>query len=300
MEFVKYHHLERFGTSEVEGIEIGQCYVFPKIDGTNSQLWESEETGLPCLYAGSRNRELELDNDNAGFYNWACEQKSFAQFFRDNKKLKLYGEWLVPHTLKTYVDSAWRKFYVFDVTNEDGYLHYDEYSVLLEKYNIDYIPPLCIINNPTYEQLLTQLENNTFLIKDGAGAGEGIVIKNYNYINKFHRITWAKMVRNEFKTIHRRIDVPMIEGRKVIEGVIVNKYVTQSLLQKEHAKIILEKDGWSSKYIPMLLGIVYYSLINEECWNFVKENKNPTINFKTLQTMCTIKIKELMPELFLG
>ena len=32
MEFRKYQHIERFGTDEVDGIEIGTTYVFPKID----------------------------------------------------------------------------------------------------------------------------------------------------------------------------------------------------------------------------------------------------------------------------
>ena len=64
--FFKYQHVERLGTTETNGIEMGMCYIFPKIDGTNSQLWWNNG-----LKAGSRNRELYLDNDNAGFYNWA-------------------------------------------------------------------------------------------------------------------------------------------------------------------------------------------------------------------------------------
>ena len=39
MEFLKYQHVERVGTSEVENIELGTCYVFPKIDGTNASIW---------------------------------------------------------------------------------------------------------------------------------------------------------------------------------------------------------------------------------------------------------------------
>ena len=37
--FSKYQHVERLGTTETNGIEMGMCYIFPKIDGTNSQLW---------------------------------------------------------------------------------------------------------------------------------------------------------------------------------------------------------------------------------------------------------------------
>jgi len=33
--FMKYQHVERYGTDEVEGIELGETYIFPKIDGTN-------------------------------------------------------------------------------------------------------------------------------------------------------------------------------------------------------------------------------------------------------------------------
>ncbi len=36
---VKYMHLERYGNEEVDGIEQGTTYVFPKLDGTNAQLW---------------------------------------------------------------------------------------------------------------------------------------------------------------------------------------------------------------------------------------------------------------------
>ena len=102
MEFLKYQHVERFGNPETNGIENGMCYVFPKIDGTNAQLWWDNSVYGGRLMAGSRNRKLELDNDNAGFYDWACNQDRHFEFFRKYPNLRLYGEWLVPHSLKTY------------------------------------------------------------------------------------------------------------------------------------------------------------------------------------------------------
>ena len=47
MEFKKYQHVERFGNIEVEGIELGKCYIFPKIDGTNASIWINEK-GIIC------------------------------------------------------------------------------------------------------------------------------------------------------------------------------------------------------------------------------------------------------------
>jgi len=292
MEFKKYQHVERFGTTETDGIENGLCYIFPKIDGTNAQLWWDDG-----LCAGSRNRELTVGADNAGFYEWAKGQRVFNSFFGEHPQLRLYGEWLVPHTLKTYDDSAWRKFYVFDVMDGDKYLHYDEYSKILDEFGIEYIVPICKVENPSYDRLISQLEKNTYLIKDGEGTGEGIVIKNYNYKNKFGRIVWAKIVKNEFKVKHAKVSVPELKEAKIIEQEIAERFVTKSLVEKEFAKIESE-NGWSSKSIPRLLNTVFYCLVKEDGWNLVKEFKNPTVDFKRLLFFSNSRVKELMPHLF--
>lgn len=300
-EFKEYQHIERLGTSEVEGIEFGECYVFPKIDGTNSQLWWTTEDGIGRLHGGSRNRELSIDNDNQGFFNWCIREygETLAIFFRANPTLRLYGEWLVPHTLKTYSEDAWRRFYVFDVMADDGtYLHYEKYKVLLDEYGIEYIPPICRIENPSKDDLIAMLEGNTYLIADGKGAGEGLVVKNYSYRNKYGRVTWAKVVRNEFRAKHAKVETTDKKAGKAVEQEIVGKFVTESLVEKEYAKIINETGGWSSKLIPRLLNTVYYSLIKEESWNFVKEFKHPTIDFKRLSGFTVVRVKELKPDLF--
>jgi hypothetical protein len=296
MEFAKYQHIERIGTVETNGIEYGMCYIFPKIDGTNSQLWQDEG-----LKAGSRNRVLLLDNDNAGFYNWAIKQDCFRVFFEKYPYLRLYGEWLVPHTLRTYQKTAWNKFYVFDVTRggevEESYLHYDVYKEFLDECGIEYIPPICKVENPSYERMVNQLEKNGYLIEDGKGSGEGIVIKNYGFRNRFGRVTWAKIVKNEFKEKHSKCDVTELKESKMVEAEIVDKYVTLTLITKEYQKIDIEC-GWSSKLIPRLLNTVYYCLVKEESWNYVKEFKNPMIDYKRLLFFTTAKIKKLMPQLF--
>lgn len=303
MDFRKYQHIERFGTAEVEYIEVGKCYCFPKIDGTNSQVWLSDDGNV---HAGSRNRELTLEKDNGGFYAYILQQENIKKCLMENPTLRLFGEWLIPHSLRTYRDECWRKFYVFDVVEELGndefrYLPYEEYKELCEKYNIEYLPPIAIINNPSYENLIALLDRNVFLIKDGCGVGEGIVIKRYNYKNKYGRTTWAKIVTSEFKEKHAKVmrnGNNVEEGKKMIEQIIVDKYVTTALCEKVYAKIVEEKGEWKSQFIPMLLNMVYYDLVREDCWNFVKENKYPTINFKTLIVVCNEKVKSNLPNLF--
>jgi hypothetical protein len=305
MQFIKYQHLERLGTAEVQDIEYGECYVFPKIDGSNACVWMRDGE----VKAGCRNRELTLDQDNGGFYQWVLNQQNILNYLTENPHHRLYGEWLIPHSLKTYRLDAWRNFYVFDVCVNNNkienehkskicYLHYNEYKPLLDKHEIQYCPPISIITNGSYEQFINQLAKNVFLIEDGKGVGEGVIIKRYDYYNKYKRQTWAKIVTSEFKEKHaKEMGCSEIHGKMMIEEKIADKYTTTALVEKEHAKICLEAE-WTSKLITRLLNTVYYSIIKEDSWEFIKENKNPIINYKTLQHFVFQFVKKRKPELF--
>ncbi len=297
-QFVKYMHVERFGTDEVQGIELGNCHIFPKIDGTNASVWLGADGQVN---AGSRNRHLSLGADNAGFLAWAIQNEAIKSFLTANPHLRLYGEWLVPHSLNTYREEAWRRFYVFDVQDDQAekLLPYEVYAPLLEAHGVDCIHPATIIKNATYDNLLHELSKNVYLIQDGKGAGEGIVIKNYQYQNKFGRTTWAKLVTTEFKEANTKAFGPaLINGSKMAEQEIVDEFVTDHLVNKTFAKISNECEGWSSKYIPRLLNTVFHDLVNEEMWNAVKKFKNPTVNFKTLHSLTVLQVKTIRPELF--
>lgn len=301
MEFKKYQHLERFGNDEVEGIELGKLYIFPKLDGTNAQVWLDDEGNIK---AGSRNRELTLEKDNAGFYKFVLENENIKKYLEKHPTHRLYGEFLVPHSLKTYREDAWRRFYIFDVCldKEDGsveYIPYDIYKPLVEEFGLDYITPIVTMTNGSYEYFIRTLDNNTFMIQDGKGVGEGIVIKNYDYYNKYKRQIWAKIVTNEFKEIHKReMGVNNIKTEKVIEQEIVDNYCTAAFIEKEYSKILNETGEWDNRKIPMLLGRVFSELVKEETWNIIKKYKNPTINYKTLNALVINKIKTVKSDIF--
>lgn len=296
-DFKRYTHLERFGNDEVQGIELGTCYIFPKIDGTNSSVW-LDQNGK--VQAGSRNRHLTIEADNAGFYAHIKDQENIKAFLKDYAGHRLYGEWLVPHSLKTYRDEAWRRFYVFDVYNDtaERYLPFDMFESVLKSYNIDFVPCMAKIKNASYDNLLHELDKNRFLIKDGEGPGEGIVIKNYDFQNKFGRMVFAKLVTNSFKEKHVKEMGGSFYENKLVEQEVCNDIVDKHLIDKVYAKIVNEAGGWSSKYIPRLLSTVYHDAVTEELWSALKRHKSPIVNFKTLNKLCILKTKELRPELF--
>lgn len=88
-EFRKYMHVERLGRDEVEGVLNGTCYVFPKIDGTNSVVWLGDDGEVR---AGSRRQELSLNNDNRGFMNEVIKDENIKRYLVDHPNHYIYGE----------------------------------------------------------------------------------------------------------------------------------------------------------------------------------------------------------------
>lgn len=303
MEFKKYQHIERVGTSAVNGIEFGKCFVSYKVDGSNASCWLNSDGDIR---AGSRNRELTLENDNHGFYKFISDNSAIQNYLTKHPTHRLYGEWLVRHSLKTYRDDAWRRFYIFDITidkddDEVEYIPYEIYQPLLEEFNLDYIPPLAIINNPTEESLIKCLEKTgQFLVKDGEGQGEGIVVKNYDFYNQYNKQIWAKIVTNEFKEKNHKIfGSPEINSKTNTEQRIVDDFCTEAFIEKEFAKIVNDNNGeWNSGMIGKLLGVIYHELVVEEIWNILKKYKYPTIDFKTLNRLIINKVKMTKKNIF--
>ncbi len=315
----RYDHVARIGHSDVEAIGIGRVFVFPKLDGTNAVAWTHE--GQPRF--GSRNRIISLEADNQGFYEWAMGEDAKAVALRATLAAHptwiLYGEWMVPHTLKTYRPDTWKRLWLFDVfdTERGRYVPYDDYAPVLVAAGLDVIEPLCIITDPTQDQLVAQLEANTYLMQDGAGPGEGIVAKNYGWQNRYGRQPWAKVVRAEFREDNARaFGVTEKTGGLQVEAEIVRRYVTPTLVGKTRAKVVEDlankhgvdltqpnaqksvEENHRGVLIPQLLGRVFHDLIVEEMWSALKEHKNPTIDFRRLVHFTNAQVKALCPDIF--
>lgn len=306
LEYKKYQHIEKLGSGEVEGILNGTCYLFYKIDGTNACVWYSELDAT--LHFGSRNRQLSLDNDNSNFMSMMTKEPRLKPVYSDllnflckNKNLIVYGEWLVPVNIKRYRDDAWKQFYVFDVYDSltDTYWNYEDYKkVFDEEYpNIKYIPLICKLENPTEEDIKSHLEETgNFLIS--TGVGEGIVIKNYNYINKYGRRTWAKVLTEDFlsnKKENRQSKKVAQEAGESVERDII-KLMTVDHVLKEKAKVMenRQSDTWESKFIPELLNRAFTEFFRDNWEIILKKFHNPTINFQVLKKYSDEFVKSII------
>lgn len=297
MSFIRYQHIERLGKREVDGILDGLCYIFPKLDGTNGSIWVANGDPAGEFQFGSRNKHLK-GTDNHGFRTSIMKNqellKRLNDYFGLHPDTRLFGEWMVPHTVTGYRDEVWRRFWVFDVGLDTGnglrYLPYRTYQPWLNWAGLDYIPTEAVVDHPSMSDLILRRDNNTWMMKEGE-VGEGIVIKRYDFVNRYDATVWAKLVRGDYNP---RNKAPKPKPFKDVEQAVVERYLTPALIRKEFAKI----EDWNKKKIPELIGRVFHVLINEEIWDIVKRYKNPIIDFKKLKRKTVNKIREVMPDLF--
>ena len=305
MDYKKYQHIEKLGSSEVEGILDGEVYAFYKIDGTNGCIWNDNGE----IKFGSRRRELTDDLDNADFkksitsnVELFSELTDYLTTFPDRI---IYGEWLVPHTLRTYEADAWKKFYVFDIyvpesesgLSKDYYVPYNEYSKYFDEHykHINYIPLLKHLTNPTFEEVKECLQHTGDWLVDN-GLGEGIVLKRYDFRNNFGRITWAKMLTEDYlskKKSTRQSNKELNESENKIEFEISKMMTTEHIL-KEKSKIEEIKGGWSDKFIFELLNRAFNEFWRDNWEIILKKYRYPTINFRVLKQLCDAQVKKVL------
>lgn len=293
MEYKPYQHIEKLGNSEVEGILTGTCSIQPKIDGTNGVVWLGDD-GI--IRAGSRKRHLTLESDNAGFYAKIINNENIKRYLENHKNRYLYGEWLVPHTIKYYDPDSWKKFYVFDVYEIGrGYLSYKEYSKELDEYGILYIPEVKEIENPTMDDLTEVLKSTKYMIPEDK-MSEGIVIKNYSYKNSYGRTVWAKIVAEEFFGTKQQLREKRHKAKtnQPTEEEIVTLLLSEPLIRKEYSKLLIEFPNASKQEkIGRLLNIVWHVFLAEEFLNYA-EKKKPEVNFLLLKKACENSVKNVL------
>lgn len=285
--FIKYPKIHRLGAEETDGILIGECSIQEKVDGANTSIW-NENGNLRCA-----SRSQEITEGFNGFVDYAKNHIGINQLLLDCPGFRLYGEWLVRHTI-AYRETSYRKFYLFDILVTDGtkengeWLHPEKVKEIADRYGIDTPKLFAKIENPSRDEI------NTFVGVSSLGdKGEGVVIKNPSFVNKFGSVEYAKIVTESFKEENAiTFGGNNKHSDSYWEMYVCNKYMTLGRVQKVMNKIqptVDEKLGL--KHIPRILGTCYHDLITEEAWEIAK--KVQSINFKALQRVCYKKARQI-------
>ena len=297
--FKPFIHVERLDETKINVTAFlnGRCYIYAKQDGTNFCAWADDAGNIHC---GSRKREISVEHDNAEsmfFFTTDRRYEGLRNYLINHKDYILYGEYLggeagrkMTGTIKQYLNVGLQVFAIWDTVN-NCYLSYEAYANDLTAVFDGVVPPLAILDNPQYDDIISFLNNHYNLPNDV--HAEGVVIYNYNYRDHFGHCTIAKIVAQEYlerKGTSQKIRIPQV--REGLEHNIAIAFISSADCEKCKQKIMIANnlEEWQNtgKYIGMFLNMLYTDLVTEEMLSIIHRFKNPIIDFTILKNECFI------------
>lgn len=302
--FRPYLHVERLTSSDCEGLlDNDNVVVTAKVDATNACVWYDPEQNR--LRTGSRNREINLNKDNAGFVEWIENSEDNEVYFllkacSDHPQWIVYGEWMAKFVgqIKDYNQDAKYHMYIFDVFDRDkGYYLPDvEWREILATYGLEpwFVEVLAVLDHPTMDDIAEVAKNNKFLLDNASHPGEGVVCKVANWVNKYGRQMYGKLVLDEYQQSKKASKKVSLNPGE-IEQMIVDTYITDAELGKSVAKTVVacnidEFDTKNPKCVGMFVNDVWNTL-TDECGNWVKRFRAPIVDFAKLKGIAQAKAR---------
>lgn len=229
-EHKKYTSIVRLGHKSTQGVlSIGdKITITEKIDGANASfiLNESDEYGVTCF---SRNQTLSVTSGLSGYWDWIIKNISPIK-----EKLipnyRYYGEWLVSHKIR-YQQDKYKIFYLFSIFNELTQEYLSDEIVKSEAIKLNLKTPEYFYEGEyiSFEHLLSFIGKSN--ITEVLNTGEGIVVKNVNYKDKFGNQIFVKLVSEAFAEVQSQ-KLPTDTNRLDEQTSLVASVLTVSRVEK--------------------------------------------------------------------
>jgi hypothetical protein len=149
-----------------------------------------------------------------------------------------------------------------------------------------------VYENPTLE-LIKELAAQSTL----GDKSEGVVIKNYEFLNKFGDRVYAKYVNPEFKEENAIVFGGNNRGAEHYHEIwATNKYMTLARVQKIMQKLSAIKNApLDIKDTARVIQSAYHDMFEEAMWEIAKKCR--AINFVALQNIATRKASKIFRDI---
>lgn len=262
-EMKKYMSIVRLGHRSTVGVlkEGDNIVIQEKIDGANSSFKADKNGVLKCF---SRNVELDEHNTLRGFYNWVHDSINPEDLIED---VVYYGEWNCKHKIE-YPEDVTNQFYLFDLLNEDTdkFLPFSEVKNEAKRLNINLIPLFYEGKYKDFDHLMSFVGKT----KLGGEEGEGIVVKNIDFIDRFGKQLFVKLVSEKFAERQKQ-KAPKDPSKVTQEMVFVNTFVKKPRVEKILFKLVDEniiEEDFGLEDMGLILrnmgSLVYEDIMKEE------------------------------------
>jgi len=284
--FQKYPSIEQFRTvvkyvtkyaPELTNIEYEGTV---KLHGSNAAVLVTPEGGV---FAQSRNRIIDIENDNAGFAKFISDNKDyFLSNYSSTHTVVIYGEWCGEGIQRgVAINKLDRMFVVFSVREVDkegnkgaellpsmhSFDHEKIFSIRdFDKWNItiDFSKPDKIVD--TLTQLTQQVENQCPVARffGVEGVGEGIVWKpisvpkNLSYSSMIFKVKGEKHSTSKVKVLVPLTEEELSKKNKLAEFIDI--VVTENRVKQA----IHETNAVDKKDTGSVIRWVFNDIIKEE------------------------------------
>jgi len=234
-EMKKFTDVVRLGHKSTLGVLNEGDYIIiqEKLDGANASFKRDGNK----IRAFSRRQELSEENTLGGFYE-------FTQSLNVDRLLDgviYFGEWLNPHKVK-YPEYQ-KQFFLFDIFNTytSEYVNFSMVEDEAKRLGLNLIPVFYKGEYKSFEHLQSFV-GKTLLggMLGDIPTGEGIVVKNTQYRDRFGNQVYTKLVTDAFREVQKQKAPkdPKIELTQ--EQIFVNQVVTEARVEKMLYKFVDE------------------------------------------------------------
>ena len=296
-EIKKYTKVIRYGKTEtLDVLKQGDIIsISEKIDGANAsfRIDETNDLGISCY---SRNNPLNEHDTLSGFYNWVVDNILPIKE-QLNPNYIYFGEWLVKHKV-VYKEEYYKNFYLFSIYDIDKEEYIDELLMRKEANRLKLKTVECFYYGEfrDYEHLKTFIGKSN--MTEVVNTGEGIVVKNVNYKDRFGKQMFVKLVTDKFAEVQKQ-KKPKNPCDEVV--ILTKQVVTKPRIEKILFKLVDEnklKQDYTIEdmgaILKLLTPIVYEDVMEEESEMFINYEKEKVK--RTIGKVVPAIVKEVLKE----
>ncbi|MER2006535.1 MAG: RNA ligase family protein [Psychrobacillus sp.] len=236
MEQKKYQDITRLGHKSTIGVlnEGDHIIIQEKLDGANASFRRDGD----IVRAYSRNNELNEQNNLGGFYQWVQENVKAEDLEKDGI---YFGEWLNPHKVK-YPEYQ-KQFFLYDIYDVElnRYISFSVVEKVAKKLNINVVP---VFYDGLYQGFdhLMSFVGKTELggVLGDTPTGEGIVVKNVGYFDRFGNQKFVKLVTDKFAEVQKQKKPKDPKITLTAEQKFVDATITEARVEKFLHKFVDE------------------------------------------------------------
>lgn len=232
-EIKKYMDVVRLGHQSTVSVlnEGDYITITEKLDGANASFKLNSEGVVDGF---SRRTPVDENNTLRGYYGWLKENIKPELL---NPRYRYFGEWLVSHKIQ-YKPEYYQNFYLFNVYDDEleEYLSDDIMKSEATRLGIKTVPLFYEGQYISFDHLMSFVGKSDMALN----YGEGIVVKNISYRDKYGHQLFVKLVHEDFAETQKQKPPKDPNRPATPEQEFINMSVTKARVDKMLHKLVDE------------------------------------------------------------